>query len=92
MENTYFIGSCNINELTLEYYVIGNSLLNELSGYFEWGIKIVKSKKNEIIEEETIRNITQDYNKALKIAKLLERNTPLVMKDALYNITESPVI
>ena len=92
MDNVYYVGNRKIKDIKLFYYVCGDKSINDISGYFEWGIKIVKIEKT--VEEITVRNISPDFNKISRIAEILMRNTvtPSGIYDALYNISENPVI
>lgn len=86
MNKDYYIGTEKTERITLEYYVCGDRAVNELSGYFEWGIKIIKKEKK--VEEIIVRNISPEFNKACEIAEILMKNsvTPIGVYDALNNI------
>ncbi len=84
----YRAGIAEIDNIYLEYYVVGKNKINKNSGYFEWGIKVVKFASGIKEESEEIENISPDYNKVLKIAEILLRNkvTPVGVRYALEDL------
>ncbi len=78
----YKAGTTTVDNIYIEYYITGESNINKHSGYFEWGIKVVKYVAGKKEEAEEINNISPDFNKVLGMAEILIRNkvTPVGAK------------
>ena len=87
-KSIYRVGSYEIGNIYLEYYIVRGTEINDYTGCFEWGIKIIKYISGRIDESEEIKNISSDYNKTVNIAEILRKNsvTPIGVKYALEDM------
>jgi len=89
MIKKYFIGSADVNNFQLKYYVYGGNQINEFTNFYEWGIRVEKIVSGKINESEEIGNISPDFKRVSEIAGLLKRNTvtPSGLLYAIEDIT-----
>lgn len=74
-ENAYFKGETKEENFILRYYVTSSGKINELTGYFEWGIRVDKYEKGVITESEEIKNISPDFKRVSDMAEILLKNS-----------------
>ena len=84
----YKAGATTFDNIYIEYFITGERNINKHSGYFEWGIKVIKYLSGKIEETEEIPNISPDYNKVLGMAEILIRNkvTPVGVRYAIEDM------